>query len=93
MAALDRDDTERPQHLGIDDIDDRRRVDPRECAFRCSAVELDAAGERVRQTAEQEVRVRHRRLRPAASVTGWSGIRAGALRPDSKRTACVTPDD
>ena len=69
------------------------RVDPRERAFRCSAVELDAARERVRQTAEQEVRVRHRRLRPAASVTGGSRIRAGALRPDPKSTTCITPDD
>ena len=36
------------------------------------------------EAAEEEVRVGHGRLRPAAAVASGAGIRAGALRPDSQ---------
>ena len=42
VTALDRDDAQRAQHLGVDDVDDRRGVDAVERAFGRVPVELDA---------------------------------------------------
>ena len=89
VAALDRDDAQRPQHLGVDDPDDRLRVEVAERALGRGAVELDPAREARGQAAEQKVRVGHRRQRPAAAVARRAGVGAGALRPDAHRPARV----
>ena len=93
VPALHRDDTQRAQHLRIDDVDDGRRIDSRERTLGSAAIELDAARQPVRQAAEQEIRVGHGRLRAAASVTGRPGIRACTLGPDAERTARIRPDE
>ena len=78
--ALDRDDAQRAQHLGVDDRDDLRRdrcsPSARSAAARSSSM---PAGEPRRQAAEQEVRVGDRRPRAAAPVAG----RARDRRPRS----------
>ena len=81
------------QHLGVDDVDDGRRIEPRERALRCGDVELDAAGEALRQAAEQQVRIRDRRLRAAAAVAGGARAGAGALWSDAQRATRVAPDE
>ena len=53
---------------------------PAERPLGCRAVELDPAREPLRQPSEHEVRVGHRRPRPAAPVTRGPRIRARALR-------------
>ena len=45
VPALDRHDSQRTQHLRVDDVDDRRRIDPVERTLGGRAVELDAARE------------------------------------------------
>ncbi len=88
VPTLDGDDAQRAQHLGVHDLDDRRRVDSRERTFSGSAVENEPARERIRQPSEQEVRVGHGRA-AARAVTRGAGMRARALRPDANRSAGV----
>ena len=66
---------------------------PLEGALRGGAVELEPAGQPRRQPSEQQVRVGHRRARPASPVAGRPGVGAGALGPDPQRSARVAPDD
>ena len=93
VAALDRDEPQRAQHLRVDDLDRLGRVDPVERALGRLAVELEPAGQARGKPAEQEVRVGHRRPRPAPPVAGGPGIGAGALGADAQRAARVAPDD
>ncbi len=81
VAALDGDDPERTQHLGVHDLDHVGRIEAFERPLRRLAVELDAAGEPPRQATEQEVRVRDRRPLAAAAVAGGPRRRTGALGP------------
>ena len=93
VSALDGDDAQRAQHLGVHDVDYCGGVDPVQRTFGGGPVELHAAREALRQTAEQEVRVRDRRLRPTPAVTGGARVRPCALRADAQRTAGVAPDE
>ena len=93
MAAFDRDDPQRAQHLGVDDLDRPGWVQSFERTLGCAHVELHSAGKTLGQTSEQEVRVRHRRHAAAAVVGGRARLRAGALRPDPQRAARIAPDD
>ena len=80
VAALDRDDAQRAQHLRVDDLDDGRGVERRRArARRPRGRARRPPASRVRQAAEQEVRVGHGRLRPAAAVAGRARVGARAL--------------
>ncbi len=92
VAALDRDDAERAQHLRVHDLDHRGRVDAGQRRGRRVAVEHEPAGELRRQPAEQQVRVGHGRA-AAGAVAGGPGIGARALRPDADRPARVETDE
>ena len=92
VAALDRDDAQRAQHLGVHDRDDRRRVDLAERTLRRLAIELEAARQLLGQPAEQEVRVRDGRARaaparsrPARARRPRSRARRAARRPRRPR--------
>ena len=65
---------------------------PGECAFGRRTVELQLARDPVRQAAEHQVGVGHRRPLTSAAVARRSRIGARALRPHTQRTARVTPD-
>ena len=92
VAALDGDDPQCPQHLCLDDRDDRRRIDPVESRGRRVAIENEPAWQLHRETAEEEVRVGDRRA-AAAAVTRRPGIRARRLRPDMHRATGVAPHE
>ena len=104
-AALDGHDAKRAHHLGVGDADDPLGAGERievefagergDRALGCVAVERDAAGERRvgAEVAEEQVRVGHRRLGPAAPVAGGPGLGPGGARPDAQRAARVPPRD
>ena len=92
VAALDRHDAQRAQHLCVHDLDDRGRIDPVERGCGCIAVEDEAARQLLRQPVEQEVRVRHGRA-AAAAVARRTRIGARRLGPDAKRAARILPHE
>ncbi len=93
VATLDRHDPQRPQHLGVHDVDDVGRVDVPERARRGVAVELEPAREPLREPAEEQVGVGHRRLLSAPAVTGRPGNGACAAGADAQGTTSVPPGD
>jgi hypothetical protein len=88
---LDGDDTERANHLGVDDFDHRGRIEISERSLRGTAVELDPARQPLGQASEEQVCVRDGRAAATLSVASRPGICAGALGPDPHGTAPV-PD-
>ncbi len=93
VAALDRDDAQRPKHLGVDDADHRVRVDRPHRTLRGVAIEPQAARELLRQPPEQQVRVGHRRQRASVAIAGRTGKGARALGSQAQRPARVDPGD
>ena len=93
VAALDRDDPQRPQHLRVHDLDHRRRVEPVERTRGGVPVELEPARELRGQPSEQEIGVGDGRLRPTFPVARRPRLGAGARRADAQRPACVEPGD
>ena len=94
VPALDRDEPQRAQHLGVHDRDDRgrdrsRRAHARPRRDRARRPPASSVG----QPSEDEVRIRDGRAGPAAAVTRRSGLGTGALGPDAQRTALVPPGD
>ena len=66
VAALDRDEPQRAQHLGVHDLDRLGRVDSRRTRARQrSRSSSSPPASRAREPAEQQVRVGHRRPRAA----------------------------
>ena len=53
VATLHRDEPKRTQHLGVDDLDHRSRVEVAERVLGRGAIELETARERVRKAAER----------------------------------------
>ena len=102
-ALLDGHDPQRAEHLDVGHADDARRarlgaeVQPHrellDGAARGLRVEPDPAGHGTGHATEDHVRVGHRRLGPAAGVTGGSGLRPCAAGPDPQRPARVSPGD
>ena len=68
---------------------------PRDRLARRADVQHDAAGPELRrvEVAQHQVRVRHRRARPAAPVAGRPRVGAGALRPDPQQAERIDPRD
>ena len=96
-AALHGDDAEGAEHRLVDHAHDRAGGlldagaaglgDPRDGGVGGVDVQLELAAEQARrQMAEDDVRVGHRRGRPAAAVAGRAGKGAGALRADPERS-------
>jgi hypothetical protein len=88
-TALDGDDAQRAEHLGIHDLDDGRRLERAHRVLRCVAVELDSSSEPLRKPSEQEVRVGNGRVRSTAPVARRPGVGACALRSDPDRASRV----
>jgi hypothetical protein len=93
VTALHGHDPKRPCHLRVDDVDHCRRVERAEGSLRGGAVEPDTTRQRLRQPAEREVRVGHRRARPAPPVACRPRVGARALRSNLQRPALVEPRD
>ena len=93
VPALDGDDPEGMEHLGVHDLDRICRVDAAERPLGRGTVEIEATGERSRQSPEQEIRIGDRRLRAAIAVARRPGHGPGALGTDAQRSTCVPPDD
>ena len=94
VAALDRDDAERAQHLGVR-RPPRRRPDRgrRAPARRPPRSSSSPPASRVGQPPEQEVRVGHRRPRAAAPVARRPGSAPALSGPDPQGAARVAPGD
>ena len=91
-ALLDRDDAERAGHLGVHHLDHGVGCEPPSARRAASASSSSPSGSRA-GSAEQEVRVGHRRPLAAPPVAGRAGDRARALGPDPQRPADVLPHD
>ena len=106
VAALHRDDADRPRHVGGDDGDDAlRRRHQRPCRAAPPAARSrprarswphrHAAAEQMRrvQRLQHDVGVGHGRLVVAAVVADRAGIGAGAARPDLQQPAAIDIGD
>jgi hypothetical protein len=106
MAALNRDVTQRPFHVGGHNIQNTlRRCHARylsfcrPCHVRCQLIEslaraifikseFTAQKGRARKVAKHDVSIGYCRQK-RSSITGWTGIGAGRLRPDAQRAAFI----
>ena len=61
VPALDRDDSQGTQHFRVHDLDHVGRVEVTEGPLGGVAVELDARRDLLREPAEEEIRIGHRR--------------------------------
>ena len=88
VAALDRDDAQRAEHLRVHDVDHRLRIDVAERALGRRAIEHEAARELGREAPEQQIRIGDGRA-AARAVTRGAWMCAGRLGTDAYRAAGV----